>query len=193
MKNAIYPLLLLIIFSACDNTSELREAENDISLLPHPKEIQLQQKEVVLTTASKLFSPHQEVYPLLELLGEELALLTSVSVETTPTHSQEADIVLEIDPALGKKEFHIDIQGTVQVKGGSYHALALAKTSLLQLAMEKEGQLVFPVLSMKDKADASYRGLMIDLARKWHELSTVKKLIDLAAFYKLNYVQLHFT
>lgn len=193
MKHLIILLLTFFIMLSCDHTSEIREAENEIYLLPHPKEIQLQQKEVVLSTASKLFSPNEEVYPLLELLAEELTILTSFKPEITPTHSQEADIVLEIDPTLGEEEFQINIQGTVQLKGGSYHALATAKTSLLQLVMEKEGQLVFPVLSLQDKADASYRGLMIDLARKWHELSTVKTLIDLAAFYKLNYVQLHFT
>ncbi|MEM6765981.1 MAG: family 20 glycosylhydrolase [Bacteroidota bacterium] len=193
MKNYILPLITVFMLFSCDHSTVLQKAENDIYLLPHPKEIQLQQKEVVLTAASKLFSPHEEVYPLLELLGEELRLLTSVNPEITPTKSQEADIVLEIDPELANEEFHIDIQGTVHVKGGSYQALTKAKTSLLQLVMEKEGKLVFPVLSMKDQADATYRGLMIDLARKWHELSTVKKLIDLAAFYKLNYVQLHFT
>ncbi|MEM7511842.1 MAG: family 20 glycosylhydrolase [Bacteroidota bacterium] len=193
MKHTILSFITIFLLVSCDNTTAFRETENEISLLPHPKEIQLQQKEVVLTTASKLFSPHQEVYPLLELLSEEVALLTSIKPEITPTHSREADIILELDPALGEEDFQIDIQGTVQVKGGSYHALTLAKTSLLQLVGEKEGQLVFPVVSLKDQADASYRGLMIDLARKWHEMGTVKKLIDLAAFYKLNYVQLHFT
>jgi len=34
---------------------------------------------------------------------------------------------------------------------------------------------------------------MIDLARNWHSMENVKKLIDLAAYYKVNYLQLHFT
>ncbi|MEL6194772.1 MAG: hypothetical protein AAFR66_22115, partial [Bacteroidota bacterium] len=124
MKHLSILFLTFFIMLSCDNTSELREAENEISLLPHSKEIQLQQKEVVMSTASKLFSPNEEAYPLLELLREELAILTTFKPEITPTHSQEVDVVLEIDPELANEEFHIDIQEVVHVRGGSYQALA---------------------------------------------------------------------
>ena len=32
---------------------------------------------------------------------------------------------------------------------------------------------------------------MIDLARMWHDVPTLKNVIDMAAFYKINYLQLH--
>ena len=69
----------------------------------------------------------------------------------------------------------------------------MAKTTLLQMSYTQNNELYFPVVKMKDRPSAYYRGLMIDLARSWHSVESIKQLIDLASFYKSNYVHLHFT
>lgn len=69
----------------------------------------------------------------------------------------------------------------------------MAKTTLLQIASTEDDLLAFPLLQIRDFPDAAYRGLLIDLARSWHSTETIKKLIDLAAFYKSNHLHLHFT
>ena len=50
---------------------------------------------------------------------------------------------------------------------------------------------IFPLVNIKDKPDSEYRGLLIDLARMWHDVPTLKNIIDLASFYKIKYLQLH--
>ena len=47
------------------------------------------------------------------------------------------------------------------------------------------------MLEIEDKPDSEYRGLLVDLARMWHDVSTLKDIIDLASFYKIKYLQLH--
>ena len=69
----------------------------------------------------------------------------------------------------------------------------MAKTTLLQLSEKDNGHVVLPIIKINDYPDAEYRGLLIDLARKWHSVETIKKIIDLASFYKINYLQLHLT
>lgn len=98
-----------------------------------------------------------------------------------------------IDTALSREEYRIEINKTIQVAGGGYAALAMAKTTLLQLVVKESDILKFPLVKIRDFPDAGYRGLLIDMARQWHGLQTIEKLIDLAAFYKINYIQLHFT
>ena len=69
----------------------------------------------------------------------------------------------------------------------------MEKTTLLQLSEKDNGHVVLPIIKINDYPDAEYRGLLIDLARKWHSVETIKKIIDLASFYKINYLQLHLT
>ncbi|MEL6252331.1 MAG: family 20 glycosylhydrolase [Bacteroidota bacterium] len=187
----LLPLIGMCLFS-CDQTTELLDLDVEVILLPQPKQIQIEHYSLGLTADSKIFapSPHEE---LAEILSKEIEELTSLSIQTTATKGNEADIVFEIDPALSDESYLIEIENFVEVKAGSYAALAMAKSTLLQLVQKEGERLVFPALSISDYPDANFRALMIDLARQWHKSETVLKLIDLAAFYKIKYLHLHFT
>ncbi len=78
----------------------------------------------------------------------------------------------------------------VSVSGlsGLSHALA----SLLQLLVCRRGIYLLPEGSVLDWPEASYRGLMVDLARKFHEFPKVLEFVDLCFLYKINRLQLHF-
>ncbi len=193
MKNYLLILPLISVLSACDNTTEIVDSSNTVAILPQPKELVISEKGVVLSESSKMYSSEVELQPLLQLFGTELHRLTGVSLETTSGKNHTADIVFELDTALSSDEYLLEIDKTIQVWGGSYHALAMGKTTLLQLVSKHEDGLEFPSLSIRDFPDTYYQGLMIDLARSWHSVGAIKKLIDLAAFYKIKYLQLHFT
>lgn len=50
-----------------------------------------------------------------------------------------------------------------------------------------------PRVSIQDAPRFAYRGIMLDIARNFNDLSAIKKLIDGMAFYKLNKLHLHLT
>ncbi|WP_075591265.1 family 20 glycosylhydrolase [Labilibacter marinus] len=193
MKIVFIVLSVLILLVSCDNTTKIKDEANDVSILPQPKHLQVAQKKVVLSTDSKFYSPHAEVYPLLELLSSEIELVTGIGLATTTSKNNEADIVFKMDTSLMRSEYHIDINEIVMVSGGSYTALVYAKNTLLHMVKMSENSVVFPIVEIRDSPDAAYRGLMIDLARKWHDVGTIKKIINLAAYYKIGFLQLHFT
>ncbi|MDW3649841.1 MAG: family 20 glycosylhydrolase [Bacteroidia bacterium] len=193
--NKILLLLSLIGLSlfSCDQTTEFLDQSLEVSLIPKPKQLKMGEKSLMLTESSKIYAPNSTIEGLAEVFSKELEKLTGVSMETTSSMGSEADIVFGIKPGLSKESYQIEISDVVEVRGGSEAALAMAKSSLLQLVQEQEGRLIFPILSIYDQPDANFRGLMIDLARKWHSSKSVLKLIDLAAFYKIKYLHLHFT
>jgi len=193
MKKTLIFVLISFSFFACDTTSEIKNGSSEFSLLPQPKEIQTSPKTLFLSVESELYTNNEKLRPLLELFVTEIEKVIAVKLNISSSQNTQSDIIFSIDETLEKEAYQISINEIVELKGGSYHALSLAKTTLLQLAEVENGQLKFPLVSIKDNSDANYRGLMIDLARQWHEISTIKKLIDLSAFYKMNYVQLHFT
>ncbi len=72
---------------------------------------------------------------------------------------------------------------------GANHAFA----TLLQMYEDREGTLVLPRCEIADKADNEWRGVMVDLARCWHEAPYLFAVSDLCWLYKINRIQLHLT
>ncbi len=192
MKNMIILFSLILILASCDNSSQTQEQEHKTHLLPQPKQLQKQDQILILTADSRSFSSNDQIRELLQLFSEELNLIVGHNLEQEYKMSSNSDVIFELDDQLEKEEYQISITHQIQVKGGSYQALTLAKNSLLQMAFLNEEALAFPLLEIKDKPDANYRGLMLDLARQWHEIETIEKVIDMAVFYKVNYLHLHF-
>ncbi|MBD0778648.1 family 20 glycosylhydrolase [Maribacter sp. ANRC-HE7] len=185
--------IFMLFFISCDQTTSFKKEDFDTNIIPQPKMIDKGSGVLLLSGQSKLYSPQSDVYPLLDLFISEINKITNIELGTTDTNNHEADILFQIDASMIGEEYSIEIGNTINVIGGNYKALAKAKSTLLQLLGKEEGKLMFPIVTIKDNPNASYRGLLVDLARQWHEIHTIKKLIDLAAYYKINYLQLHFT
>jgi len=165
----------------------------DIALIPTPKEISIPEKVLILSDASRVYSEQDSLKPVMDLFRMELKRLTGFYPDLAKIPCSNADIIFSTNDQLEQDEYIIDINKKVEVIGGSYQALTMARTTLLQLAFLHEEKVCFPVVKIQDKPTAKYRGLMIDLARNWHSVKTIKKLIDLSSFYKTNYLHLHFT
>jgi len=104
------------------------------------------------------------------LFQSELHKLSGIFIGITPNKNSEADIVFEIETTLSSEEYLLKIDNSIEITEGSFRALAVAKTTLLQLVLRDKNGLLFPVLEKKDFPDANYRGLMIDVARRWYSL-----------------------
>ena len=80
--------------------------------------------------------------------------------------------------------------GPAGVFYGIQSLLALAPVS----AWDKpEGTLNIKSVSINDRPDFEYRGMMLDLSRNFNKISNIKKLIQALSFYKFNKLHLHLT
>ncbi|WP_273568388.1 family 20 glycosylhydrolase [Maribacter halichondriae] len=192
MKTWISILTILIIFASCTEKTTLKNQKLDVQIIPTPKKMVLEEKALVLDLNSGITSTDKKLGPFLELFQSELQTLTGFGWPIV-TDKDQAAITFQIAKNQAEDEYRIAIDNSVLVNAGSFQALAMARTTLLQLAKVDGEELLFPQLTLNDSPDAKYRGLLIDLARSWHSMETVKKLIDLASYYKTNYIQLHFT
>src|SRR5690606_26036802 len=61
----------------------------------------------------------------------------------------------------------------------------------LQQLMPPTGPPVVPAVRVTDRPRFAYRGVMLDVARHFFDVATVKRLVDLACTYKLNHLHLH--
>ena len=192
----IYSLFLItfLVFS-CENEKEIISIEPTNDIVPIPKEINFNDKNKGLAFSKNIsvYFENPEISPLIQLFKKEIQKITSLDINFLTNDKNSADLIFNIDENLKKEEYQIDINQNIYVSSGSYNGLVMAKNTLLQLMSIRKQSIVFPLMKIKDYPDSSYRGLLIDLARVWHDIESLKNVIDLASFYKINYIQLHLT
>ena len=193
MKNSIIIFLIILIIGCNENPMQISHTPQN-KIIPTPKEIKYlsNKKCLKLPKDIKVYSSDTSLRPIVTIFVEQLNLL-GLEHQLLFDKKTNATISIIIDKTFKTEEYQINIDQSVILSGGSYKAISSAMTSLLHLIEKKDDHTLLPIVKIKDYPDASYRGLMIDLARRWHTIETLKKLIDLSAFYKLNYMQLHLT
>jgi hexosaminidase len=72
---------------------------------------------------------------------------------------------------------------------GALHGLQ----TLLQLLQRDEAGWFLPIVNISDRPRFPWRGLMIDVARRWQPIDVIEREIDLMAVVKLNVLHLHLT
>ncbi|MDA8763049.1 family 20 glycosylhydrolase [Flavobacteriaceae bacterium] len=193
MKYSVLILLVSIVVGCNDKPIQIvYKTQNKI--IPTPKEIQYlsNEKSLEFPKDIKIYYSNESLRPIATIFMEQLNLL-GLEHKLSFENSNNASMSLVLDDTMKEEEHQISIDQSIMIRGGSYKAISAAMTSILHLLEKKGEDILFPLVKIRDFPDATYRGLMIDLARSWHTIETLKKLIDLSAFYKLNYMQLHLT
>lgn len=83
--------------------------------------------------------------------------------------------------------------GHLTVNASSLAGAAHAAASLLQTVRLKDDQANWPSMAIDDYPDHPYRSFMIDMGRNPHSPTTLRRIVDMMWFYKVNYLQLHLT
>lgn len=193
MKKVLSILLFALGLVACQEKSNLISRKIPIQVIPTPKSIEAGNHAFLITDKFfEMSAANTELQPVLAVFKKELEVLSDIN-PTISTDGDQSLLVFRLDDSFAKDAYQIEISNRILVKAGSPQAAAMARITLLQMALFEDGALLFPQVTLDDHPDAKYRGLMVDLARNWHSMATIKKLIDLASYYKVNYVQLHFT
>jgi len=90
----------------------------------------------------------------------------------------------------------IDRSG-VDLVGAGAAAVFYAVQSLIQLLdktkNKKNPVLIVPYIVVRDKPQFVYRGMHLDVSRNFHGVKTIKKLMDMISFYKINKFHFHLT
>ncbi len=118
--------------------------------------------------------------------------------------SGDGIIVLKTGPVnvdgISKEAYTLDVQPGkgILITGSDAAGVFYGIESLVQLAplqafKNPENEVQIPALSVRDAPSFPYRGMHLDVARDFSKKSTVMKLIDLMAFYKLNRLHMHLT
>ncbi len=106
--------------------------------------------------------------------------------------STSAPVTEKILDSMGKEAYRLTVSdGMIKLEGGSETALFYARTTLDQLRRQFSGAI--PALSIEDEPAFSWRSFHIDTARHFIPFDELKKMIRMAAYFKLNRFHWHFS
>lgn len=95
-----------------------------------------------------------------------------------------------IDSGLAAGSYTLDVTTTgIALAGSDEASLFYAAQSLLALVQPGVGTM--PAISVVDSPRFDYRGMHIDVARNFHSLDSLKRLMDQMAAYKMNTLHMH--
>ncbi len=182
---------LLVSLSLLGGASAAAPATSP-GLVPWPRKVDFKEGSLSLA-AARIVTGSPALMPLAKVLAEEIAATTGLALSVTDGAPKPGDIVLALDSKLSGEAYRLVIAGQATATGGNYGAVACATSSLLQSIQGERTSAVLPHMTIQDDTDNHYRGLMVDVARKYHSIGNLKQIVRMCRLYKIRYLQLHLT
>ncbi|MDO8586410.1 MAG: beta-N-acetylhexosaminidase [Armatimonadota bacterium] len=191
----VTPLIALIVsmlagLAAC---AEQQMKPDSLRLVPWPHRIIMSAGNTVLPAALPVKTGGDDP----EAAGRVAKTLAGDLIELgfTPSSAKKGPkIVLSISPdkALGPEGYRLRVTSDIRISAATEKGLFWGTRTALQLAAKGPGATV-PRLTIFDKPEYWYRGLLIDAARQFHSIDFHRQTIKRLAQYKVAFYQVHFT
>jgi N-acetyl-beta-hexosaminidase/chitodextrinase len=150
---------------------------------------------VNLSASGRVFAQDAGLLPLATVLSDEIHRCTTVRMPSSPSGPAAAsDIVIRLDNTIAADEGYRLTVGPagIVVEGKTYRGVAWGTSTLLQSIETGNGNPTrVPYQTVNDQPVGQYRGLLIDVARQWHPVESMRPIIEMCRLYKINYLQLH--
>lgn len=173
------------------NNCEIKENSRN-NLIPLPQKIEFDDGKLLLNSINVISYDNPEIEKTAYFLSSLLTRYTSKNIGIEFKSKRNNCISLSINSKLDSLSYELNINDTnVKLCSGSLKTLALSFSTLIQLLDEDNGEYIFPYVHIVDRPFFEWRTLMVDLARRWHPISSLKEVIELMHFYKVDKLHLH--
>jgi hexosaminidase len=177
-----------------------------LNLIPLPAQITLDDREFVLRAGAKIViaQDNPESFAIGAFLAARLRPATGFELPVLGgIQAGAGDILLGLDaddPSLGAEGYQLfATPETITLRAckaaGLFYAVQTIRQMLppeIESAHEQPGRAwALPCGHICDIPRYAWRGMMFDLGRHFFSIETVKRLIDLLAYHKLNILHLH--
>ena len=107
------------------------------------------------------------------------------------------NIYLTLSKEVTSEEGYIlksnNVTNNISIKANTRTGIFHGIQTMLSLIHRLDGKDCFPMVLVKDEPRYSFRGMHVDIARNFKSKTSLMKLLDAMAMYKLNKLHLHAT
>lgn len=175
-------------------------ATQEITIIPKPIQLTQEQGTFILRPQT-LITYETGLRPQASYLQEVLGGSTGWDLKLVEGNAQEGSIHLAFAPSkkqaesygleVGPEGVRISGADTGGVFYGIQTLLQLFPTEVYSVVRQKNMDWEIPAVTIFDAPSHPWRGMMLDVARYFHDKDFVKKYIDMMAMYKMNKLQFH--
>lgn len=167
------------------------------SVVPAPASIEADGSAPFALTSGTPIVAAAEIADATEALQSLIETRTGLRLDTREPADSAADaraIVLEIAGDGAAESYRLDVtEASVIVSGTDAAGLFYGVQTLGQLVEPAPGGWQIPAVRIVDAPRFAYRGVMLDVARHFHDVATVKAYIDRTSALKFTHLHLHLT
>ena len=210
VRKGIAPLCMAVLILAGCGSGDADTAVVDddpigaLNVIPNPRVVSGDRGHLHFDSGSRI-AVSAETQAIGELLATSLRPATGWAWEVALGEPAAADIVLRLDQAhgdLGEEGYLLVVderEATVRaatpagVFYGAQTLLQLLPTEIERPSVADAMVWRVPMVTIEDSPRFEWRGTMLDVARHFFDADEVKRLIDLAARYKINRFHIHLT
>ena len=193
----VFFLLLSASFSILD-----AQPQPQLNLMPLPKSVQMGSGQLAITqsfTVALSGNRDARLEAAATRFLQNLSRQTALPLNTTPGDASNATLVIAAEhagkkyPELGEDEsYELQVSPagariTAPTTLGAMHALQ----TFLQLVQPSDSSFAVPAVVIHDQPRFPWRGLMLDVARRYEPISAVKRTLDHMEGLKFNVLHLH--
>jgi len=183
----------MFIFLACSFSCTTETLESEVAIIPSPKSIEKKDGVFKISPSTELIIQDKNLMPLGRLFNTHFEALTGFKLTIKTMPSTASAIHIEHKEGVGKEAYTLNVEANVRLISSSYEGLSKGLSSLIQMIKTTQNNVYLPKCNILDSPDYEYRAVMLDLARFWQPVETIKETIDMLWFYKGKYLVLHLT
>lgn len=182
-------------------SEEAYSASASLPLIPYPQSVTRGEGTLSLSGLTAITYDNESAKAPAEKLAADLAATSGITLAVTNA-PQAASIALVTDEALAGEAYRLTVTADgVSVKAATFGGFFNALQTLRQLLpnaiygkkLRTDADWQLPLLDIEDAPMLAKRGFMLDISRHFFDKEEVKKLLDVAAIYKLNHFHWHLT
>ncbi len=167
---------------------------NEPDIIPKPFSLIKKEGTFVFNANTKIYRNYEEDILVTGFVNDFLRDNYGFDLNVRHSASVRDGINFVLDRSFEKEAYELTIDSRSVVIKGNTEGLFYGLQSLLQLMpVEASASLALPQVEIKDKPRFGYRGAMLDVGRYFFTVESVKRFIDLMAYYKLNTFHWHLT
>lgn len=169
-----------------------------INIIPKPVAVEQRVGAFKINSKIQILSGTKSALASAGFLKTYIKSLTGLNLRATQTAAVVKNgIQLLIDPVKVKhaEGYELEVSAAaVKITAADGSGLFYGLQSLIQIIKQsKTGQLSVPACKIIDYPAFSYRGMHLDVSRNLFSTATIKKWLDMLAFYKINTFHWHLT
>nr|WP_321413587.1 family 20 glycosylhydrolase [uncultured Allomuricauda sp.] len=183
----------------CKESPQRVFTENDITIIPKPKDLQLHKGQFEFDNDTKLVITNETQNEVAGILADHFQQVAGYNMETVEDMPSSNYIHFIYDVKVNDESYELIVEKEgikiyAKDNGGFLYAIETI-FQILPPAIEgnqkTNSQWVMPTLHIKDGPRFQHRGVMLDLSRHFFGKDYIQKTIDRMVMHKFNVLHLH--